>query len=238
MKRRTLTIVVGLLLCLSLIGVGFASWVITAGDSDKVSGNIQVEDVTDKRLELSNVKIVTTSTGEDKTSFIFGKGTKGANSWLEADGIADEVLSATISFNLAYKNKTTVVHDGEGKNVKLSVAFDDATKTLLEGAVTAGYIKAVPTLTVTGSNGSYSVSVTFVWGALFNSQNPYTWYNNNAVDGKYAYDNNGLATTVTDDTITTYGDHAAEYLHTMYSYFQGQQYTFVVDAQPYTAPTE
>lgn len=238
MKRRTLTIVVGLLLCLSLIGVGFASWVITAGDSDEVSGNIQVEDVTDKRLELSNVKIVTTSTTEDKTSFIFGKGTKGTNSWLEADGIADEVLTATISFNLAYKNSTTVVHDGEGKNVELSVAFDDATKTLLEGAVTAGYITAVPTLTVTGSNGSYSVSVTFEWGELFNNQNPFTWYNNNAVDGEYSYDANGFAGTKGAEGVTTatYGDHAATYINAMFGYFTGKTYKVVIGAQPYTAP--
>lgn len=238
MKRRTLTIVVGLLLCLSLIGVGFASWVITAGDTDEVTGNIQVEDVTDKRLELSNVKIVTNSTTEDKTSFIFGKGTKGTNSWLEADGIADEVLTATISFDLAYKNGTDIDFEGEDRNTNLSVTFDDATKTLLEGAVTAGYIEAVPTLTVTGSNGSYSVSVTFEWGALFNNQNPFTWYNNNSVDGKYSYDAKGLSGIKGADGVTTatYGDHAAKYINEMFDYFTGKTYKVVVDAQPYTAP--
>ena len=238
MKRRTLTIVVGLLLCLSLIGVGFASWVITAGDSAEVSGNIQVEDVTDKRLELSNVKIVTTSTGEDKTSFIFGKATKGTNSWLEADGIADEVLTATISFDLAYKNSTVIDFEGDDRNTDLSVAFDDTTKTLLQNAVTAGYIKAVPTLTVTGSNGSYSVSVSFEWGALFNNQNPFTWYNNNKVDDEYSYDANGFAGTKGAEGVTTatYGDHAATYIKAMFGYFSGQTYKVVIDAQPYTAP--
>ena len=230
MKRRTLTIVVGLLLCLSLIGVGFASWVISAGDTDQATGNIQVEDVTDRRLTISSVS-------KSASDFVFGKGTKGTNSWLDASAVAAEVLESTISFNLAYKDGTAIVISGTGQNVTLSVAFDDDTKTLLEGAVTAGYIKAVPTLKVNGSAGSYSVTVTFEWGALFNNQNPFTWYNNNSVDGKYSYDANGFEGTEGADGVTTatYGDHAAKYIKAMFTYFSGKTYKVVINAQPYTA---
>ena len=231
MKRRTLTIVVGLLLTLSLVGVGFASWVITAGDTEEVTGNINVEDVVDQRLELSNVLIVSASA--DTKSFVFGKGTKGTNSWLSADDVDAEVLSATLTFDLAYKSGTAIVLEGEGKNVSLSVAFDDATKTLLENAVTAGYIEAVPTLTVTGSAGSYSVSIAFEWGQLFNNENPFKWYNDHKVDDELIYDANGFV--IAEGTAKTYGDHAAEFLGKLFDYFTGQEYTIVIDAQPYTA---
>ena len=236
MKRRTLTIVVGLLLTLSLVGVGFASWVITAGDTETVTGNINVENVVDQRLELSNVKIVTTSATADKTSFVFGKGTQGTNSWLSADDVDAEVLSATLTFDLAYKSGTAIVLEDEGKNVSLSVAFDAATKTLLENAVTAGYIKAVPALTVEGSAGSYSVSIVFEWGQLFNNKNPFKWYNDHKVDDELIYDANGFE--IAEGTAKTYGDHAAEFLGKLFDHFNGQKYTIVIDAQPYTAPAQ
>ena len=53
MKRRTLTIVVGLLLTLSLVGVGFASWVISAKDEETIIGNVEVQTVTDRRLDIT-----------------------------------------------------------------------------------------------------------------------------------------------------------------------------------------
>ena len=240
MNRRTLTIVVGILLTLSLIGVGFASWVITAGDTEEVSGNIQVETVTDKRLELSNTKIVAyTQTEEGQVveykNFIFGKGTKGTNSWLDATEVEQEQLSATLTFNLKYKDGTQIVLSGENKNVTLSVSFDDDTQTLLDAAVTAGYIKAVPQLKVNGSNGNYSVTITFEWGKLFNNQNPFKWYNDNAVDGEYSYDAKGFAGEKGTEGITTatYGDHASEFLAKMYSHFNGQNYVIVINAEPY-----
>ena len=53
MKRKTLTLVLCLLTVMSLVGVGFASWVIDADASAPVEGNIIVDTVADKRLELA-----------------------------------------------------------------------------------------------------------------------------------------------------------------------------------------
>lgn len=40
MKRKTLTLTLSILACLALIGVGFASWIISAGKTETVTGNI------------------------------------------------------------------------------------------------------------------------------------------------------------------------------------------------------
>ena len=53
MKRKTLTLTLSILACLALIGVGFASWVISAGKTETVTGNIVVDDVSDKRISLT-----------------------------------------------------------------------------------------------------------------------------------------------------------------------------------------
>ena len=59
MKRKTLTLVLCLLTVMSLVGVGFASWVINANASEDVSGNIVVDTVSDERYNISVVNLTT-----------------------------------------------------------------------------------------------------------------------------------------------------------------------------------
>ncbi len=171
--------------------------------------------------------------------FIFGYVTKGINSWLKyGAGDQPESLTSTITFKLSYKTGTKeVVTSGEGQNTTLTVKWADATQTFLETAVTNGYITAVPALTPSLSGDTYSVTVTFQWGELFNSENPFKWYNDHKVSDEYTWKTaTGLPGTKGDEGTTTgtYGDHAAEFLNDMYIYFSNgtQAYTILVDAQP------
>ncbi len=232
MKRRSLTLVVCLLATLSLASVGFAAWVISAGATEQLTGNILVEDVSDERLQITELDMT-------NENFIFGYGTKGTNSWLKYDeGDAAQSLESTITFKLSYKTGSTpVVTSGGEQNTTLTVKWDDATQTFLEDAVEKGYIKEVPALTPSLSGDTYSVTVTFQWGELFNSENPFKWYNDHKVSDEYTWVTaTGLPGVKGADgtTTKTYGDHAAEFLTAMYQYFDDgtQAYTILVDAQP------
>ena len=232
MKRRSLTLVVCLLATLSLASVGFAAWVISAGATEQLTGNILVEDVSDERLQITELAMT-------NKNFIFGYGTKGTNSWLKHDaGDEPESLTSIITFKLSYKTGTKeVITSGVDQNTTLTVKWDDATQTFLEDAVVKKYIQAVPALELSLSGETYSVTVTFQWGELFNSENPFKWYNNHKVSDEYTWvtATGLLGVKGAEGTTTgTYGDHAAEFLTDMYEYFDNgtKTYTILVDAQP------
>lgn len=236
MKRRSLTLVLCLLATLSLASVGFAAWVISAGDTENLTGNFQVDTVQDKRLVITNVQ-------KSAPDFVFGKGTKGTNSWLDADSVAAAVISITVTFDVDFKNNEEVVtedvKDGDvvtkAKNADVTAVWDAATKELLEGAVEAGYIAAVPELEVTetATKGTFQVVVTFDWGTLFNSENPYKWYNDNDHDDILTIDAKGIP--AVSGTEIDYATHASTYLANLYNYFNAKEYTLTLSAQPYPA---
>ena len=236
MKRRSLTLVLCLLATLSLASVGFAAWVISAGDTESATGNFQVDEVHDKRLTISNIQ----KTAPD---FIFGKGTKGTHSWLNADSVDAAVMSITVTFDVDFKNNAEVITEDvkegdeviKAKNSVITAYWDDETQTLLEGAVTAGYIADVPELTVTetATKGTFQVVVTFAWGKLFNNENPYKWYNDHEIDGTLTIDANGIPAAT--GTQIDYATHANTYLTDFYDYFNGKTYSLTLSAQPYPA---
>lgn len=52
MKRKTLTLTLSILACLALIGVGFASWIISADAAKKAEGSFIVDTVNDKSYKV------------------------------------------------------------------------------------------------------------------------------------------------------------------------------------------
>lgn len=186
MKRKTLTIVVGLLLTLSLVGVGFASWVISANDSEQIIGNVEVQSVADRRLDIT-VKDLTYSTDHyvagDSNKIIFGMPTDEeitnagiTNPWLTNDDDTVENLSVTFVVEVAYKTAAAI----QASDITFAASYvaNDA----ITGLVTAGYL-AQPTVTFTEATDSdpnkvtYNVTLTFDWGSSFEGVNPYLFYN-------------------------------------------------------------
>ena len=181
MKRKTMTLVLCLLAALALVSVGFASWVISADAKDIQKGNIVVDTVEDKRVEIH-----VTLTNKN---FVFGGPTSEQmngidNPWLTNNNEHTEVLKVTANVQV-YKKGTTTPVDLTSSNVAFTVLDNESTGYALATG-NKHYIVA-PTvateLTKGASIGVYTVTIEFKWGTAFEvtsgsgGVNPYIYYN-------------------------------------------------------------
>lgn len=181
MKRKTLTLTLSILACLALIGVGFASWIISANTSTTAQGSFIVDTVTDNRLAATGRWItITKDSGENEV-------------------VTSDVNSAKVSFGApATMDKTNawLTNDKKGTTEKLTVVYELTVKTKggefvsnLSGDEITGTVicsdetydpkyVALPRLTVTNKgNGIYYLQLDFDWGTDFGGKNPYVYYN-------------------------------------------------------------
>lgn len=199
MKRKTLTLTLSILACLALIGVGFASWIISANTSTKAEGSFIVDTVADKTYVVSGEWL------ENKSSIIFGApATMNAeNPWLTNNSEGKtENLTVTYQLTVTYGDGTKATGIAN-KITALVTAPENANYT---AAVNGKLIIAPTNATVeeTGEGtGVYNITVTYQWGEHFGKVNPYTYYNE-----KTATD------TLTDST-TTYMQDAKTSLDTL-----------------------
>ncbi|MCM1513961.1 MAG: hypothetical protein NC090_03130 [Anaeroplasma bactoclasticum] len=179
MKRKTLTLTLVLLSCLALIGVGFASWIISANTTKEVEGNISVDTVTDNRLTVE------TAWKDDKNSVVFGwKSGTYANNWLKnTDVNYAENLEVTLVVTL--KDVEGHAKDAATNGVTATISGD----TLYDTAKGANLVGELPTASVTkveGETGVYHVTFTFTWGSAFNGKNPLEYYNSQSYTDELA----------------------------------------------------
>lgn len=150
MKRKTLTLVLCLLSCLALIGVGFASWIITSNTEQNAEGNISVDTVTDNRLTVE------TSWLDEKNSIVFGwKEGSYTNSWLQnTDPTYKENLTVTLVVTV--KNSENVAVDAQ--NITAKIIGDEKYTT----AQAANLVGTLPTLTAEKqeATGVYHITIT------------------------------------------------------------------------------
>lgn len=195
MKRKTLTLTLSILACLALIGVGFASWIISANTSTKAEGSFIVDTVADKTYVVSGEWL------KNKSSIIFGApDTMNAeNPWLTNNPEGKtENLKVTYQLTVTYGDGTKAT--GIANKIKaLVTAPEDANYT---AAVNGKLIIAPINATVVEAhegNGKYNITVTYQWGEHFDKVNPYTYYNlKNATDKL-----NGSETTYMQDAKTS-----------------------------------
>ena len=166
------------LTAVSLFSVGFASWVISGGDTATYeNGQISVSQVSDSNLYLFVNEAPTLQ------AIVFGKPTSPesfANPWLTTPEVPNENL--TFSFDVEVTNLT---EDNCGTILSATIASSNSTK--YDAAVSEGIIQALPELTVvwkqagSGSNpltGIATISGTFKWAlGGGNGTNPYNYYN-------------------------------------------------------------
>lgn len=185
MKRKTLTLTLSILACLALIGVGFASWVISAGKTETVTGNIVVDDVSDKRISLTYEWV------GGNSSIIYGwdeKYTANDNDWLK-NKTEGKKADLDLTLKITFKDGNENLYDP--KSISATIAADAAYTTAFDKKV----VGALPTLTaVKESTGVYNIEIKFTWGEHFGGNNPLAFYN----DGT--------------KTAETYGEDAKEYL--------------------------
>lgn len=197
MKRKTLTLTLSILACLALIGVGFASWIISAEVSaTPAEGSFIVDTVTDKSYKVEGAWL------HSQSKITFGAPDtmdNVENAWLTNNSEdKKENLTVTYQLTVTYGNGTKATGIAS-KITALVTAPENANYT---AAVNGKLIIAPTNATVeeTGEGtGIYNITVTYQWGEHFGKVNPYTYYN-----GKTATDKlSGTETTYMQDAKTS-----------------------------------
>lgn len=196
MKRKTLTLTLSILACLALIGVGFASWIISAEVSaTPAEGSFIVDTVNDKSYKVEGAWL------NDQSKITFGApATMNAkNPWLTNNSEGKTVnLTVTYQLTVTYGDETKATGIAN-KITALVTAPEDPNYT---AAVNGKLIIAPTNATVVEApegNGKYNITVTYQWGEHFGKVNPYTYYNlKNATDKL-----NGSETTYMQDAKTS-----------------------------------
>lgn len=172
MKRKSMATLIGGLLSVCLIGVGFASWIIVQGDSEEVQGNVRVEEVVDKSVFIE-AELATDDDGyfnftSPKSSNDTVPGFEEGD-WLRSDTTTKEKMSVVFD--------VTVTNPENEKDSAVSVnVAPDAKFTGIENFVS---LVANENIDLTGQTGTYTttLTVTFKWGTYFGGQNPYEFFN-------------------------------------------------------------
>lgn len=199
MKRKTLTLTLSILACLALIGVGFASWIISADAAKKAEGSFIVDTVTDKSYKVEGNWLG----NQSKITFGAPATMNAVNPWLTNNSEGKtENLTVTYQLTVTYGDGSKAA----GIANKITAVVTAPENANYTAAVNGKLIIAPTNATVeeTGEGtGVYNITVTYQWGEHFGKVNPYTYYN-----AKTATD------TLTDST-TTYMQDAKTSLDTL-----------------------
>lgn len=179
MKRRTLTLTLCILVCVALIGVGFASWVITHESTETQTGNITVDTVDDKSHTITVLE------ADKDLSVYFGapKEMNTGGAWLTNTVADKEDLVASFKIEVTnYKTAEVKVAETDGFVIKNGETVVDTTNynTLFTHNITISEFTAKEGEPTTGVA---TVTITFNWGSAFKGEsdsepvNPYTYYN-------------------------------------------------------------
>ena len=183
MKKRTIALMLSVLAVMMLVGVGFATWVISQGDSSSAQANIVVDTVTDERVYAS----AAVAPGS-KDSFIFGYDDSDVPTydWLSNDDDTKE-QNLTVTFRVTVKDRENNPVDDATVVPTLQILKPGATPDADPVAVTLPDWIVTPVLTqaniVNNHDGTYDLTVTFAWAAALNNSNPYQYFNGGKSDG-------------------------------------------------------
>lgn len=196
MKRKTLTLTLSILACLALIGVGFASWVISAEVSaTPAEGSFIVDTVNDKSYKVEGAWL----SSQSKITFGAPATMNASNPWLTNDSEGKtENLTVTYQLTVTYGNGTKAT----GIANKITAVVTAPADKNYTAAVNGKLIIAPTNATVVEApegNGKYNITVTYQWGEHFGNVNPYTYYNAKTATDKLS----GTETTYMQDAKTS-----------------------------------
>ncbi len=196
MKRKTLTLTLSILACLALIGVGFASWVISAEVSaTPAEGSFIVDTVNDKSYKVEGAWL----DSQSKITFGAPATMNASNPWLTNDSEGKtENLTVTYQLTVTYGNGTKAT----GIANKITAVVTAPADKNYTAAVNGKLIIAPTNATVVEApegNGKYNITVTYQWGEHFGNVNPYTYYNAKTATDKLS----GTETTYMQDAKTS-----------------------------------
>lgn len=196
MKRKTLTLTLSILACLALIGVGFASWIISAEVSAApAEGSFIVDTVTDKSYKVEGKWLNSQSEitfGAPAT--MSGEG----NPWLTNDSTdKKENLTVTYQLTVTYGDTTPATGIKEKITTLVTAPADKNYTAAVDGKLIIAPTSAKVEETTTP--GVYNITVTYQWGEHFGKVNPYTYYKEKTPTDKL----NGTETTYMQDAKTS-----------------------------------
>lgn len=224
MKRKTLTLTLSILACLALIGVGFASWIISADAIEEAEGNIIVDTVTDKSYVIS---AASWKGGNSKISFGAPKKAEMTepNAWL-TNNSAGEAENLTVTYQLTVTYADTTPATGLVDSKKIAATVGAPNDPNYKKAISDELIIAPESTTIKETSaGVYEITVTYKWGKHFANSataegvNPYTYYNGN---GRKATDKIG-------ETSTTYMQDAKTSLETLQAIGANVKFTLTIN---------
>lgn len=185
MKGKLVTMAVSFLLCVGMVGAGFASWVITSTAKDDASGKIAVDTVVDKRLQLA--------IDDDKTDLgvYFGapkiQSTTNTTPWLKNDTVGKfEKLTAKVVVDLNGENLKKLAGYTVRLTAKIEIptdntAYNTAKEYNLISAPTTLEITKTVTPTASSTDQEVEFEFEFGWGSYFlgtdGNLNPYKYFN-------------------------------------------------------------
>lgn len=223
MKRKTLTLTLSILACLALIGVGFASWIISADATKNEKGNIIVDTVTDKSYVIS---AASWKDGNSKISFGAPKEKNITGAWLTNDS-TDKTENLTVTYQLTVTYADTTPATGLVDSKKIAATFGAPNDPNYKKAISDELIIAPESTTIKETSaGVYEITVTYKWGKHFANSagategvNPYTYYNGN---GRQAND-------IIGETSTTYMQDAKTSLKTLEDIGANVEFTLTIE---------
>lgn len=204
-RSKMIAASIAILSSAAVVSTGFAAWVISGGDSTKVSGTITADTVSNKyhtiKLDSQNTAII--NFGAPTLSE--GESTSGA--WLTNDAMGKESLLAEFQFTVG-----NIQTEDEATPAKLfsSITLSATDDTNYQAAVTDKLVSALPNSwkknaydvkpeynSKTAMNGSaagiylvknsttvtaektlsFTLYIQFTWGEKFGYKNPYYFYN-------------------------------------------------------------
>lgn len=174
-KRKGILMASAILGSAAIVSTGFAAWVVTVNDSETITGNIEVDTVTDNTHLLSFDGVTTADDVSSLDDEIFyGSSSTSTEGWLT--NTSDVTQNLTASFTIYVTNYASC-----DLTVKLT------TPTEFKSAAREGQrLFADPTIVVSDftavadsdtKSGKATVNITFGWGAYFGTNNPYDFYN-------------------------------------------------------------
>lgn len=195
-KSRLIAVVASMLVCVAMVGTGFASWVILDSQEATTTGNVTAEAVSDEGIKLS-------VSPEEGANIIFGSPAEMNidRAWLVEDQSTGQgKLAVDITVTVEGKvGSFKIAFSHEGANFDTAVTNNlivgYPTYTVGETAPT-GAITSAEDITITdqsegsatvkfksaegfdfSSSTTFHITATFNWGSAFGSQNPYNFFN-------------------------------------------------------------
>ena len=189
-KRKIILFGVFVFISIALISTGFAAWVMSSDAQDDATGNVNVGLVNDASLKIE----ITNKDALEGFTFQFEPAEGDNTGRVRLDKETPEIHEE-LTFTITGKISNPEILAENGLTIQMTLPAGMAKAIELNYIVAPECVAAPKAITV-NENGEFTYTITFTWGAAFNSMNPSLYYDNDAdgllvsdADAKVALEN-------------------------------------------------